>query len=377
MVDKTPIKARYDEMDLLRAFAILMVLCYHSILVYPVNLQEITWCRNLHAYLWAIEMPVFFLISGFCFTYHGTYVSYLWKKCKRILIPHVVFCALDILMRILPTGLVNQTGDVGTLLRELLLFGGTDWFLWTLFLMFAFFPILHLLFQKGMFGKQMVLLFVCVFYVFREFLPGLFLLSTVGQFLPFFFIGYMLRQSGSYETVREKMINPGVIVIAFLLNILCAMVVFRLEAGLPVLWFELPVLDRVAGRIRDGAEILLALSGTIILMKVTDLLLRGPHPAITYLDQNEKPIVRERNNRFVSFLLLCSRYSLQLYLLDGYALVVTRTVMASILGITNPGVLIAGNFLLDTAITLAIAKYILDRVNIFRFFCGLETKKKK
>ena len=60
-----------------------------------------------------------------------------------------------------------------------------------------------------------------------------------------------------------------------------------------------------------------------------------------------------------------------MYLLDGYALVVTRTILVSVLGITNPVVIILGNFILDTAIVLVISKYIIDKVKLFRFLCGL------
>ena len=88
MSEQTVVKPYYKEIDILRGLAILMVLCYHSILVYPINLHEIAWCRELHSYLWVVEMPLFFLVSGFCFQYGTpekagvgkTYGAYLWKK---------------------------------------------------------------------------------------------------------------------------------------------------------------------------------------------------------------------------------------------------------------------------------------------------------
>ena len=49
----------------------------------------------------------------------------------------------------------------------------------------------------------------------------------------------------------------------------------------------------------------------------------------------------------------------------------TRTILVSVLGITNPVVIILGNFILDTAIVLVISKYIIDKVKLFRFLCGL------
>lgn len=400
-MNKTPIRSHYDEIDILRGLAILMVLCYHSILVFPVNLHEITWCKSLHSFLWMIEMPLFFLVSGFCFSYPPargdktvsgrlapagsrsnllardvkprmiSYGSYIWKKCKRILVPHVVFCGLDILMRILPTGLVNQTGDASTLLKEFFLFGGSDWFLWTLFVLLLIFPLFHWIFSKGILGKEIVILIVCLLYFLRDFLPNVLLLSTAAEFLPYFFIGYMIRYSGAYETVRQNLVHPGVVVIAFLSDLLFVMMAFRLQNGQPLLWFEVPMLTRLSGRIEDILGFLIAMNSAVLALKLADLILRGPDPFIRYLDKDENPLVDKSNNRIFGFFSNCSRYSLQMYLLDGYALVVTRTILVSVLGITNPVVIILGNFILDTAIVLVISKYIIDKVKLFRFLCGL------
>lgn len=384
-MNKTPIRSHYDEIDILRGLAILMVLCYHSILVFPVNLHEITWCESLHSFLWMVEMPLFFLVSGFCFSYPSTHEatnehrgallsnfgSYLLKKCKRILVPHVVFCGLDILMRILPTGLVNQTGDASTLLKEFFLFGGSDWFLWTLFVLLLFFPLFHWIFSKGILGKEIVILIVCLLYFLRDFLPNVLLLSTAAEFLPYFFIGYMIRYSGAYETVRQNLVHPGVVVIAFLSDLLFGMMAFRLQNGQPLLWFEVPMLTRLSGRIEDVLGFLIAMNSAVLALKLADLILRGPDPFIRYLDKDENPLVDKSNNRIFGFFSNCSRYSLQMYLLDGYALVVTRTILVSVLGITNPVVIILGNFILDTAIVLVISKYIIDKVKLFRFLCGL------
>ena len=131
------------------------------------------------------------------------------------------------------------------------------------------------------------------------------------------------------------------------------------------------MLSRISGRVEDILCLLLACNSAVLLLKAADLILRGPNPTIQYLDKEEKPLAEKSTGRVVRFFETCSRYSLQMYLLDGYALVVTRTMLVSILGITNPVILILGNFVLDTAIVLAISKYIIDKVRPFRFLCGL------
>ena len=74
------------------------------------------------------------------------------------------------------------------------------------------------------------------------------------------------------------------------------------------------------------------------------------------------------------FLSLCGKWSLQMYLLDAYALVLTRTILASVLGIQNPVLLILGNFIPDTLIVLGITLLILTKVKVFRFVCGIPEK---
>ena len=75
------------------------------------------------------------------------------------------------------------------------------------------------------------------------------------------------------------------------------------------------------------------------------------------------------------FLTDCGTWSLQMYLLDAYALVVTRTLLVSVLGIQNPAVVILGNFIADTLIVLAVSKYILTKGKVFRILCGIPEKK--
>ena len=379
MSEQTVVKPYYKEIDILRGLAILMVLCYHSILVYPINLHEMAWCRELHSYLWVVEMPLFFLVSGFCFQYGSpektgaakTYGTYLWKKTKRVLVPHVVFGLLDIGMRVLPTGLVNKTDDAGTLIYEFLFFGGSDWFLWTLFVMFLIFPLFHWLFRTGTLGKEIVILAVCLLYFLRGFLPGIFLLSTLAEFLPYFFIGYLIRQSGAYEAVRKNLANWGVTVVAILASVLFFMMYMQLENGLPLFGVEIPVLDQYNDRIQDLLQMLVALNGALICFKLAELILKGPNPSIQYLESDGTALVKKSQNRVHGFFMDCSHYSLQLYLLDGYALVVTRTILVSVLGVTNPWILILGNFILDTAICLVLSKLVIDKVKLFRLLCGL------
>ena len=149
------------------------------------------------------------------------------------------------------------------------------------------------------------------------------------------------------------------------------MMYMQLENGLPLFGVEIPVLDQYNDRIQDLLQMLVALNGALICFKLAELILKGPNPSIEYLESDGTALVKKSQNRVHGFFMDCSHYSLQLYLLDGYALVVTRTILVSVLGVTNPWILILGNFILDTAICLALSKFVIDKVKLFRLLCGL------
>lgn len=41
----------YREIDILRGIAIIMVFLGHAVIVYPINLENVAWCRGLVAFI--------------------------------------------------------------------------------------------------------------------------------------------------------------------------------------------------------------------------------------------------------------------------------------------------------------------------------------
>ena len=337
-------------MDMLRGMAILMVLLYHSIIVFPVNLHEIQWCSALHTFLWVVQMPLFFMVSGFCYTgLHGAgYGTYLRKKCSRILVPHITFSLLDILLRIIPNPLVNEQMEWREALKDFVVYGGSDWFLWTLFVIAALFPLLLWGLERGKWGRWIVFLAAVLLFAVKEHMPDEFLLNMVSQYLLYYTAGWFLRQ---FNITRLSPIFcaaalPGMILFfaGFLrwdhnryLELACVICSSLFFGGLSCL---------LAGEKTGGASRMPAGKGAGGVM-------RG----------------------IKGFLTDCGTWSLQMYLLDAYALVATRTLLVSVLGIQTPVLVIFGNFIADTLIVLAVSKYILTKVKVFRILCGIPEKK--
>lgn len=66
----------------------------------------------------------------------------------------------------------------------------------------------------------------------------------------------------------------------------------------------------------------------------------------------------------------CSKYSLQLYLLNGYLLVISRTILVSYLAANNSVIIISFNMLITLVFSLII-KYFICCFKIFRFLLGI------
>ncbi|MBO5095063.1 MAG: acyltransferase, partial [Lachnospiraceae bacterium] len=299
-------KRRWEEMDILRGMAILMVLLYHSIIVFPIDLHEIQWCKTLHTFLWTVQMPLFFLVSGFCYSFRGSYREYASRKCRRILIPHVVFSFLDILPRLIPNPLVHEQMDVRGAVVDFVFYGGSDWFLWTLFVISMGFPALRKLLCGSEKKRKAGVLIVTLLFLAKPYMTDFLLINMVCQYLWYFFLGYGLRRRA--DRLLPVLKQGKNLLPAFLWTAVC-FAGFLICSGRG--YFEPACI---------ALELLCVLGSFVFFFGLTALC-RG---------------------RLSDFLKVCGVWSLQMYLLDAYALVASRTLLVSILGIGAPAAIIAG-----------------------------------
>lgn len=72
-----------------------------------------------------------------------------------------------------------------------------------------------------------------------------------------------------------------------------------------------------------------------------------------------------------TFLCDLSRYSLQLYLLNGYLLVISRTIIISILDVDSAVLIIVFNMFITLVFSWLVIKYILAQFKFSRFLLGI------
>lgn len=103
---------RNRNVDILRGYAISLVVLGHAIIIYPQNLHLITWCRFLYDLICSFHMPLFFFISGFIYHYFEKglkgYIHYIKNKAKRLLVPYLIFSGIQLIPRYIFVNLVNK-----------------------------------------------------------------------------------------------------------------------------------------------------------------------------------------------------------------------------------------------------------------------------
>ena len=118
------IRKYYKEINSLKGFAIFLVVLGHAIIYFPVNLHENVYCDALFKIVSSVHLPLFFVISGYCFSYRGHYKEFAYKKLKRLIIPYFVFNLIDLIPRAMLPQFVNRSRGITDSVVDMLLYGG-------------------------------------------------------------------------------------------------------------------------------------------------------------------------------------------------------------------------------------------------------------
>lgn len=321
-------EVRNCRVDTLKGIAIFFVTLGHAIVFYPVNLHEDPACQLVFEFVSSLHMELFFLLSGYCFRFRGGYGKFVKKKLLRLGIPYVVFNLLDMVPRQLLASLVNRPRPMGESLERILFRGGELWFLYALFVLFLFFPALHGLCEKCPKGDLLLLAASLPLAYFSPLLPEVFLLNRVGQYLFYFILGYALRRR---EDWLRKAFLPRWTAGKGLtgLGLWCGL--FALNRRCPsFLLYTLTVLA--------GCLFLLWLAGRGEVEKA----MAGP-----------------------------GRYSLQIYLFNGFLLVPARELICGFFHVEAPWLIVAFNEFVTFVCAYWFTKLVVTRFRITRFVTGL------
>lgn len=325
---------RDRSIDLSKGLAILFVYLGHSLLYHPIHMEALyDWCWILGRVIESFNMPMFFIISGYLFSKtHKTTLELYKGKTLRILIPYLTTMVVVVGMKlILPVEMsYNQAvrGGVNSLIVNWLCYGGDRWFVYTLFIIFLILIPLRNLLKKKWVDVGVIALLIIVYFL--GFLPKIFALDKVFHFMVFFIAGYALNEY--YSVMKAWALKYWWLV--YTLFAVCNVLFVRSLFDIQLLYlFVLPF------------------TGTLAVM--------------TLAFQLEKII---NTSKVVQYVEYCGKYSLQFYLFT-FCYPIIRTVIVSVLHVTNPFVILSSVFILQlVAITIIVE--ITRRIKWLKIPCG-------
>ena len=216
----------------------------------------------------------------------------------------------------------------------MLLSGGDYWFLYVLFEVYLIFPLLDLVREKT---KAGFCVFLIVFIILSEQITcNIFCVNYVVYYIPFFMLGVILRDVGICD-YSEKSWNLSLD-----------------HTGWLIFW-GLSGLYCLRNFYQGVGNNLLHVAGCLAWFSVLLLLVRG----------------MSENNLLKKYFSVAGKYSLQLYLFNGYLLVIFRELLVTICKITNPYIILAVISVTNCAGAILIVKYIVTKVKVLSRLCGI------
>ena len=173
--------------DIAKAICIILVVIGHYI---PDNSPE--WYVTLHDVIYTFHMPLFMFASGYVYMAtrksEDTYVGFMTKKAKRLMIPYFATSIIVVTLKMLTQGNMAVDNPVSLTSYIKILYqpeaGYFLWFIWALWWMFLLVP----LFRTS--RQRMFLFFISIaLFCLPVTLPRVFCLYEFKRMLVFFMLG--------------------------------------------------------------------------------------------------------------------------------------------------------------------------------------------
>lgn len=334
-------KQRIEEVDLLRGMAAILMILGHSFIVYPVDVTTIPWCHWVEHFIYNFHMELFFVLAGAVY-YCSNYKAFIEKKIKRILVPYVFFGFVSLILKAFGGSAINGNESVKEGIIKIIFHGGNYWFLYVLFMIFAIYPWV----ERALKTSRNEALFGLCILIIRQFSPitRIFTISSILYYLPYFITGKIVfrkiyeRGNKSVSTISDRM--ASIITIS-------GLIIYAL-------------LDYI--EIKSGREF-----GSILSYFRAISIIATLYMIVAFVLDKEK----SKHGTIYNLVTDCGKYSLQLYLFNGFLLTLLRIIICNIMHITIPAIIVGGIWIGNICITLIACKVIISRIPYLRILCGI------
>lgn len=214
----------YENADIIRGFAILLVVLGHAVAKENVLTAENDVCNLLYDFIYSFHMPLFFIVSGFVFSVKENLKQHVWNIFRSLLVPYVFFNLFTIfLQQLLPFFSIEER-SVGEQIRTMVLNGGNLWFIYVL----IEFRLLFYLIDKVVDSKisRAGIILVVLIVIAAAKLPAVkyLLFNSFKLYAPFFMIGYMIKLLVEQKCIvlsTRKKISAGIILLLIDVLLFC------------------------------------------------------------------------------------------------------------------------------------------------------------
>lgn len=315
----------YEDADLIRGFAILLVVLGHAVAKENILTSENVFCNVLYEFIYSFHMPLFFIISGFVFSTRKKFGEHVWHIVRGLLVPYVFFNLFTIcLQQMLPFFSIEER-SVGEQIKAMVLNGGNLWFIYVLIEFRLLFYLIDKLIDSKI-DRAVITLLILIVIAMMKF-PGMkyFLFGNLKKYAPFFMLGYMIKlivDQRSIALTTKRKLSMGFVLLIIDILLFCFEKYYGKYVSVHYLiYFPLAL---------AGCAAAYFLVSSITHMKVRKAL--------------------------VSF----GQTSFQIYIFNGYFISVSRTLLSTI-------------FHVDGGILVAVANFIMGLLPNY-YFCSLILK---
>lgn len=220
------IKKRNAYIDLVKAFAIFLVVLGHCIQYGSGSSflnEKLFFENNLFKFLYSFHMPLFMLISGYLFAngINKKAKDIIINKFKSLIIPIIMWALLPLAIFIITSILEHEFSFVFTIKRYIIYCISSLWFLWAVFFCSLVVVAVNKLFKDNILVH--VLIFIVSFIV-----PDVLNLALYKYMYPFFVIGYYYNK-GNFEVKLNKVYNNYYFILAVAIIFFLSLQFFETE----------------------------------------------------------------------------------------------------------------------------------------------------
>mgnify|MGYP003375464251 CR=1 FL=1 len=224
------------EFKYLRAIGIILVVLGHSFpFIDSMEILNSHIYKYIHSLIYSFHMPLFIMISGFFGTKilkinsFKEYKAFISDKFQKLIIPYLTISVFTIPIKFILNKFSQREIVLSDIVKDVLLYPWNNpiiffWFIYVLFLIFVFSPIIAKL------NKYLVLITFLIFSIFPIKNIELMGISTILKYSIFFFIGVYSREF--YINNRMKILNFKFGILNSLIFIIIPLIVFLLNINL-------------------------------------------------------------------------------------------------------------------------------------------------